>query len=476
MPCSISHLLLSPTRLASCLVGLVLLFTTGCQEPPARPALDLPIFFTGDAHGRLEPCGCFTGQYGGLTRLKTVLDQDPSPDSLRLDVGDAIAGREDYDLILYRHLLRAFAAMDYDALNVGRREAMLSLAQLQDLQRASPVPILSANLLDPTSGQPIFPPYRVVQRQGYRIAIIGVVDPRGLEDDLGDGLQIIDMPTAITRALADLQSKPPPDLIVLLAFTDEPTLAHLARQFYELHVILGGRVRQSAQELQRENRSLISFVTHEARTLGTLHLKLQPNSPPTPIHHEIILLRDTIPQSPDLIQMAREYRDEVRHTPLAVDDPTHLAADRVPGVRAAAEYVGSHRCLSCHPSAAAVWAQSHHSSAFDSLVRREADADPNCVGCHTVGFGSPSGYRREFGDRQFVHVGCESCHGPGSLHVRRYDGEPTLEFTYRPLGEGDCRQCHYGEFSRPFDWDTLWPRIQHGKEPVKEQNQTPPPP
>jgi hypothetical protein len=164
--------------------------------------------------------------------------------------------------------------------------------------------------------------------------------------------------------------------------------------------------------------------------------------------------------------MAQEYRDEVRHTRLAVDDPAHLAADRIPGVRAAAEYVGSDRCLSCHPSAAAVWAQSHHASAFNSLVGREADADPKCVGCHTVGFGSPSGYRREFGDRQFVHVGCESCHGPGSLHVRRYDGEPTLEFTYRPLGEGDCRQCHYGEFSRPFDWDTLWPRIEHGKEPV----------
>jgi hypothetical protein len=25
-------------------------------------------------------------------------------------------------------------------------------------------------------------------------------------------------------------------------------------------------------------------------------------------------------------------------------------------------------------------------------------------------------------------------------------------------------KCHYGEFSRPFDWNEQWPLIKHGKE------------
>src|ERR1017187_1450952 len=114
----------------------------------------------------------------------------------------------------------------------------------------------------------------------------------------------------------------------------------------------------------------------------------------------------------------QSYRDEVRHARLAVDDPNNLSADMVPGVRTVATYVGTDKCLACHNTAGAVWAASTHAHAFATLIGRNADADPKCISCHTVGFGDPSGYRREFKDSKLVNVGCESCHGPGSLHVR----------------------------------------------------------
>src|SRR5580658_6075111 len=80
----------------------LLLWTTGCGKSSQVTALDLPIYFTCDTHGRLEPCGCFVGQFGGLSRLKTVFDSEAPAGALRVDVGDAAAGREDYDLIEYR--------------------------------------------------------------------------------------------------------------------------------------------------------------------------------------------------------------------------------------------------------------------------------------------------------------------------------------------------------------------------------------
>ena len=441
------------------------LFEAGCSDGSRRTKVDLPIYFTCDTHGRLEPCGCFTGQHGGLTRLKTVLDAEKSAPGVRVDIGDAIAGREDYDVIQYRYMLRAFAAMNYDALNLGQREAMLPLSQLQEIKRSSAVPILSANLFDASTGEPVFQTHRIVERSGHRVALVGVVDPRGLEEEIGTGLRVGDMASAIARTLSEIKGKA--DLVVLLAFTDEATLSELAGQFYELHVILGGQVRQSAQELRKENRSLISFVTNEARALGILRLKLRRDAPPEVFHHEIRLLHDQIPQTATFQQLAQAYRAEIRTNKLAVDDPTHLGADMVPGVRASASYVGSERCVDCHPGAAAVWAKSRHAAAFETLVDRNADADPKCVGCHTVGFGSLTGYRREFGNRKLTNVGCESCHGPGSLHVRRYEGEESIDFKYRPLAAGDCQKCHYGEFSRPFYWHEFWPAIKHGKEPAR---------
>ena len=447
------------------LAALLVLLAAGCGQPPPAPALDLPIYFTCDTRGRLEPCGCFAGQFGGLTRLKTVLDTEAPAGALRVDAGDAIGGHEDYDLIEYRQVLRAFAAMNYDALNIGGREAQFSAAQLREIKQTSPVPILSANLLDQASRQPVFDAYRIVQRGAWRIAIIGVLDPHGLAENPGDGLVVGDMESAVDRSLAELRGKA--DVIVLLAFADEAALAQLAQKFYECQVILGGRVSQPAQELQRENRSLVYFVTNESRALGFLRLRLTQGAPIEVAGNEIRLLHDKIPQDASLRGMMQSYREEVRRTRLAVDDPNELAADMVPGVRTAATYAGTEKCLECHPGAAAVWSASAHARAFATLIARRAEADPKCIGCHVTGFGSPSGYRREFGSTKLVGAGCESCHGPGSLHIREQAGDASVHFTFRPLDAGDCRKCHHGEFSRPFHWDEFWPSIKHGKEPPR---------
>ena len=308
----------------------------------------------------------------------------------------------------------------------------------------------------------MFDSYRIVERSGQRIALIGVVDPRAAQSP-GAGLSIGNMETAIEKTLADVRGKA--DLVILLAFTDETTLAELARRFYECQVILGGNVSQPAQQLQKENRSLIYFVTNEARTLGILHLRLTKGAPLQVAGNEIRLLTDKIPQDDSLRGLMQKYRDEIRTTRLAIDDPNYLAADTIPGVRAAAAYVGTEKCLSCHKDSAAAWAASAHAHAFATLVAHKADADPHCIACHTIGFGSPSGYRREFAAAKLVNVGCESCHGPGSLHVREREGDTSVHFTFRLLDGGDCVKCHYGEFSRPFDWQEQWPLIKHGKEP-----------
>jgi hypothetical protein len=445
-------------------MAFFILMAAGCSRAPHVVSQALPIYFTCDTEGRLEPCGCFTGQFGGLTRLKTVLDAEAPAGALRVDVGDAVGGKADYDLIEYHYVLQAFAAMHYDVLNIGGREAQFSAAQLLEIKRTSPVPIISANLLNKADQEPIFDSYRILQRDQFRIAIIGVLDPNGLGESLGEGLMVGDIDSAIERCLAELHGKV--DMIVLLAFTDEATLNRLAEEFYECQVILGGKVSQPAQELSRINRSLVYFVTNESRALGILRLQLIKDGQLQVTGNEIRLLHDKIPQDAAFRRLMRDYRTEVRRTRLALDDPHNLSADMVPGVRMAATYVGTDKCLTCHPSAAAVWKASAHAQAFKTLIARGADADPKCIGCHTVGFGSPSGYCRKFGADRLVDVGCESCHGPGSLHMREKEGDKSIQFTFRPLAAGDCQKCHFGEFSRPFDWNQFWPPIKHGNEPV----------
>lgn len=432
---------------------------SGCDKPTPPPPVELHLIFTSQTHGRLTPCGCFSGQFGGISRLKSALLPLASTNTIGLDVGDALEGTSDFHIVRHRHLATAFSSLGYAALNAGRMEASLSASALRQLASQSPVPLISANLLDRSNNQPILPPWKIIEQSGVRIALVGVVDPQGFDDPPGEGLVVERMQTALSRILPEVRRSA--DLIVLLAHADEATLTALAGEFYEIHLILGGRVRQPAASVIRNNRSLIYYTGNEGKSFGTLRCSTRKGAPLELLENDMILLTDKIAEHPDILAEAAAYRREIRHARLSVDDPEHLAAGHVPGNRNPNGFAGSASCLPCHTEAARVWQSSAHAHAFESLVRRDSDADPACIGCHTIGFGSPGGYRREFGRTQLVDVGCESCHGPGALHVTQRQPGGTPTFKFRPLGASDCRKCHMGEFSRPFDWDRFWPPIQH---------------
>lgn len=443
--------------------AIAAVFVVPATKRATRGNDDFTVHFTCDTNGRLEPCGCFTGQHGGLTRLRTWLDARPdSKDAINLDVGGAIAGHADYDLIQYRYLARAYAAMGYTALNMGGREAAIPAASLTKLAAVSPVPMLSASIVDAETRTEILPPFRVITHHGTRIGILGVVSPKSVPTP-GEGIAVLGLNEAIDRHLPALTAQS--DVVFLLAFANESELRQLASDYFEFALILGGDVAGPTQEILRENDSIILFTTNQARSVGTLsgrflHDRRTRIAEPT---YQIELLAESIPQHADLRDLVRSYRQEVAATPLDIDDPNHTDPNAIPGVTTTATYVGSESCKQCHEKDYEIWSKSGHAHAFATLQRTGSEADPHCVKCHSVGFDQPSGYRRPLGSSSLIDVGCESCHGPASEHLAKHvDGKPT-SFRFRPLGPGDCTSCHYGEFSRPFEWDQFWPPISHGK-------------
>ena len=447
--------------LATAATWAVIYFRKSGQEVGESDSLT--IHFTCDAMGRLEPCGCFTGQHGGLTRLRTWLGErkDPGP-VLKVDVGGAIAGGADYDIIQYRYMARAYATMGFAALNMGGREATLPADTLTSsgVLLARPHDQRLAGVCGDPQGTVGAMAHRGID--GSRVGILGVVSPHSVPEP-GEGIAVLGLNEAIDRHLPELARRRtssfyPPS-------PTKPKCAASRRTTSSLPLIVGGDVAGPTQDILRENESMILFTTNQARTVGTLVATLsgEERKRLTDPSYDIQLLWDSIPQHEELLAMVREYRSEIRKTPLAIDDPNVKDPNAIPGVAMDATYVGSAACKSCHAGAHEVWEKSGHAHAFETLVKTGSDADPHCISCHTVGFGKPAGYRRPMGSTSLVDVGCESCHGPASEHVARYlDGKPS-NFHFRPLGPGDCKSCHYGEFSRPFEWDKFWPGIEHGK-------------
>jgi len=81
-------------------------------------------------------------------------------------------------------------------------------------------------------------------------------------------------------------------------------------------------------------------------------------------------------------------------------------------------YVGMQKCRGCHPEHVKTYSEWKYSRNFRILEMRGKDHDPQCLPCHTTGYGEPGGFISVEKTPHLKNVQCETCHGPASLHVK----------------------------------------------------------
>jgi hypothetical protein len=119
------------------------------------------------------------------------------------------------------------------------------------------------------------------------------------------------------------------------------------------------------------------------------------------------------------------------------------AAGAAPETPASYTYIGTNACAPCHQKAFAQWQATRHSHAVETLVAKDRQKDPACIGCHVTGFLHAGGTASvDVALGRFPAVGCESCHGPGLAHVTATDKKTSIK---RAVPERVCRECHTPE-------------------------------
>lgn len=123
-----------------------------------------------------------------------------------------------------------------------------------------------------------------------------------------------------------------------------------------------------------------------------------------------------------------------------------------------ATYIGTAKCRSCHMDEYRVWRTTEHSKNFEDLEGDER-ATADCLQCHTTGYGK-GGFVSEEETPNLTNVGCESCHGPGSLHAEAAkeaedaegEAEEGAEITwntkYPKFVINTCVECHKPHISQ----------------------------
>ena len=133
-------------------------------------------------------------------------------------------------------------------------------------------------------------------------------------------------------------------------------------------------------------------------------------------------------------------------------------------------YVGSARCGDCHEEAYAWWRGHEHGRAYATLEKVNKQYNLSCVDCHVTGYGKRGG-AAVVQNSGLIDVGCESCHGPGGMHVEDQDIDPAKNVSLA-VAEPVCTACHNHEHSDKFVYATYRAKLivpGHGKPAEKNE-------
>ena len=188
----------------------------------------LKIVETSDVHGNFYPYDFVRRQpsAGSLARVYTWVQQERrrfGDNLILLDNGDILQGQPSayyYNYIdtVSPHLTAEMLNfMAYDAGNMGNHDIETGRAVFDRWTGDCRFPVLGANILDTATGKTHLKPYVVLEREGVKIAVLGMITPAipmWLSENLWPGLRFEDMEAAARKWIPFIQEQEKPDVII----------------------------------------------------------------------------------------------------------------------------------------------------------------------------------------------------------------------------------------------------------------------
>lgn len=190
--------------------------------------ITLRIIQTTDVHGAFFPYDFINRKpkRGSLARVSTYVNRLRSEMGDRvilLDNGDILQGQPTCYYYNFVNTQSTHIAADlinymrYDAQTVGNHDIEPGHEVYDKWIREVQCPTLGANVIDTRTGQPYLKPYTVLEREGVKIAILGLLTPaipNWLTPDKWDDLRFDDMTATARRWVKHLQENEKPDVII----------------------------------------------------------------------------------------------------------------------------------------------------------------------------------------------------------------------------------------------------------------------
>lgn len=389
----------------------------------------------------MEPCGCASGQLGGLSRRHSFLENflKDHPHTLLLSTGNLTQGLTRQDRLKFQTILQAMNEMHYDVMGLGKEDLFLGFDDLQEMGPSCDFPMLASNL----KNSPFEKLYsKKWMDEKRRVQIVSVI-----EKNFENTVQQIDPRKALYQFF---QNHLAPNIFWMLIYHGQMKDAvELVKAFPQIKLgVVANALDEPPREVVHVGDSILTSVPVGGKYVGEIYFELNESNNLVFDRMAWTPLDEKWEMSEKIQQILEDYQSFLQNERLDQKMEGRLTSK--------ASFLGSQACKGCHLEAFKVWQGSRHAKAFQSLIKKKRSFDPDCLVCHSIGFKYKSGFQGVDKTLGFAQVGCESCHGAGSMHV----ASPTLCSMEKPL-ENKCQTCHDPENSPHFDFAKYWEKIRH---------------
>jgi hypothetical protein len=489
-------------RCASAALSISLLAAAACAKREARNdetgQLSAQVFVSAQMRGYLGPCGCTEAMRGGVDRAAFQIAQARKNGRpvLYIDGGDALFGRSSLsdaeipqEERKARAIAEAFKWMKLAAHAFGElddvrgaefRKSLGLPDQLNGTVRLFELAGRKIGVAAGASRPELVAAARAARQQGAAF-VIGLLqqpiqqaqqvasDP-SLEADLlfathqANELDSEDNQLVKTAVpVAQVQSKGRSLARVDLAFAATPGKFELQRTQDDLErelAALSQRIELlkkevntlgTAGELKKLKQGKLEELVARRQSLAAAPVGSREGKNAFAVR--FVPLESSLPSQPEIKALVAQYDREVGL--INLEWARRHGRDCPPPEKGEAAFVGNAPCRECHAESFPVWEQSKHAHAYQTLADLGRQYDLSCVGCHVTGFQRPGGVCRVDKVQNRIDVGCESCHGPGSVHTQ----DPTRDNVIAKPEKSDCVRCHTPENSTHFDFASYLPQI-----------------
>lgn len=205
-----------------------LLFCLVLSVAAQEKVVKLKIVETSDVHGNYYPYNFITRHEwkGSLARIYSFVQKEREQykeNLILLDNGDILQGQPtayyyNYIDTVSPHLCSEMMNfMKYDAGNMGNHDVETGRAVFDRWIATCDFPVLGANIIDTSTGKPHLAPYKVLERDGVKIVVLGMITPAipaWLSENLWKGLRFDDMEETARKWMKIIREKENPDLVI----------------------------------------------------------------------------------------------------------------------------------------------------------------------------------------------------------------------------------------------------------------------